>query len=140
MTSLLDRFRLDGRVAVVTGSGQGIGRGIALGLADAGADLVVNARRKQDLAETAEQIRARGRRVCVVCGDLRGAACPELARVAVDELGRLDIWVNNVGGSDEKTTRELVVTGTPYVVAYRVTPAGVQILRVVHGARDWPSV
>jgi toxin ParE1/3/4 len=37
------------------------------------------------------------------------------------------------------TTRELVVTGTPYVVAYRVTPAGVQVLRVVHGARDWPG-
>jgi NAD(P)-dependent dehydrogenase (short-subunit alcohol dehydrogenase family) len=47
--SLLDRFRLDGRVAVVTGSGQGIGRAIAWGLADAGCDVVLNARRVDDL-------------------------------------------------------------------------------------------
>ena len=39
-----------------------------------------------------------------------------------------------------ENTRELVVAGTPYVVAYRITPAGVQVLRVVHGAKDWPSV
>ena len=51
--SLLERFRLDGRVAVVTGSGQGIGRAIAWGLADAGCDVVVNARRRGDLEETA---------------------------------------------------------------------------------------
>ena len=39
-----------------------------------------------------------------------------------------------------ENTRELVVTGTPYVVAYRITPAGVQVLRVIHGAKDWPNV
>jgi 7-alpha-hydroxysteroid dehydrogenase len=51
--SILDLFRLDGRVAVVTGSGRGIGRGIALALADAGADIVINSRRADDVAEGA---------------------------------------------------------------------------------------
>ena len=58
--SLLDRFRLDGQVAVVTGSGQGIGRAIAWGLADAGCDVVVNARRRSDLEVTAAGIVERG--------------------------------------------------------------------------------
>ena len=59
--SLLEAFRLDDRVAVVTGSGQGIGRAIAWGLADAGCDVVVNARRAADLEATATGIVARGR-------------------------------------------------------------------------------
>ena len=54
--SLLDQFRMDGQVAVVTGSGQGIGRGIAWGLADAGCDVVINARRQEDLDVTAAGI------------------------------------------------------------------------------------
>ena len=69
--SLLDRFRLDGRVAVVTGSGQGIGRAIAWGLADAGCDVVVNARRRGDLEQTAAGVVERGRRALIVDGDIR---------------------------------------------------------------------
>ncbi len=61
--TLLDRFRLDGEVAVVTGSGQGIGRAIAWGLADAGCDIVINARRRGDLEVTAAGVEDRGRRV-----------------------------------------------------------------------------
>ncbi len=59
--SLLDQFDLSGRVAVVTGSGQGIGRAIAWGLADAGCDLVLNARRLGDLETTADGVRERRR-------------------------------------------------------------------------------
>ena len=107
--SLLDRFRMEGRVAVVTGSGQGIGRAIAWGLADAGCDVVLNARRRGDLEATADGVRARARRPVVVDGDVRDRS-EELAERALTEFGRLDVWVSNVGGSDEKTVRELVDT------------------------------
>ena len=107
--SLRDSFEMHGRVAVVTGSGRGIGQAIAWGLADFGCDVVVNARRLADLNVTAEGIRGRGRRALVVDGDIRDFS-ETLADRAVSEFGRLDIWVNNVGGSDTKTTRALVET------------------------------
>jgi 7-alpha-hydroxysteroid dehydrogenase len=107
--SLLDRFRLDGQVAVVTGSGQGIGRGIAFALADAGADVVVNARRLTDLAVTAAGVRDRGGRALVVDGDIRDFS-ETLAARTVEDFGHLDIWVNNVGGSDDKDVHQLVDT------------------------------
>jgi 7-alpha-hydroxysteroid dehydrogenase len=100
--SILDLFRLDGRVAVVTGSGRGIGRGIVLALADAGADVVITSRRAEDVAEVAGQVRARGRRALELPGDLRD---PDvrlmLAERTMAEFGRLDIWVNNAGGTDD---------------------------------------
>ena len=107
--SLLDLFRIDDHVAVVTGSGLGIGRAIAWGLADAGCDVVVNARRRSSLEETAEGVVARGRRALIAEGDIRDFS-ETLAARTMDEFGRLDVWVNNVGGSDEKTVRELVDT------------------------------
>lgn len=107
--TILDRFRVDGRVAVVTGSGQGIGRGIAWALADAGADVALNARRVGDLEETAAGVRERGGRAVIVDGDIRDLS-ETLAERTVAELGRLDIWVNNVGGSDEKDVHALVDT------------------------------
>jgi NAD(P)-dependent dehydrogenase (short-subunit alcohol dehydrogenase family) len=107
--SLRDAFEMTDRVAVVTGSGQGIGRAIAWGLADFGCDVVLNARRLADLEETAAGVRERGRRALVVDGDIRDLS-ETIAERAIDEFGRLDIWVNNVGGSDDKTTRALVDT------------------------------
>jgi NAD(P)-dependent dehydrogenase (short-subunit alcohol dehydrogenase family) len=107
--SLLDLFRIDDQVAVVTGSGLGIGRAIAWGLADAGCDVVVNARRRSSLEETADGVVARGRRALIAEGDIRDFS-EELADRTMDEFGRIDVWVNNVGGSDEKTVRELVDT------------------------------
>ena len=107
--SLLDSFRLDGKVAVVTGSGQGIGRGIAWALADAGADVVVNARREGDLQVTASGVVDRGGRALIAQGDIRDFS-EDLAERTMAEFGRLDIWVNNVGGSDDKTVRELIDT------------------------------
>lgn len=107
--SLRDAFEMTDRVAVVTGSGQGIGRAIAWGLADFGCDLVLNARRVSDLEETAVGVRERGRRALVVDGDIRDFS-EVLAQRAIEAFGRLDIWVNNVGGSDEKATRSLVDT------------------------------
>lgn len=107
--SLIDGFRLDGRVAVVTGSGQGIGRAIAWGFADAGCDVVVNARRRSDLEVTAEGIQARGRRALIVDGDIRDFS-ETIAERTIAEFGRLDIWVNNVGGSNDKNVRQLIDT------------------------------
>jgi NAD(P)-dependent dehydrogenase (short-subunit alcohol dehydrogenase family) len=107
--SIIDRLRLDGEVAVVTGSGQGIGRGIAWALADAGADVVLNARRLGDLEVTAAGVRERGVRACIVEGDIRDFS-ETLADRALAEFGKVDIWVNNVGGSDEKDVRQLIDT------------------------------
>lgn len=107
--SLLDTLRMDGQVAVVTGSGQGIGRAIAWGLADAGCDLVINARRENDLAVTAAGITERGRQVLSIPGDIRDLS-ETVAERTIQHFGRLDVWVNNVGGSDDKNVFALIDT------------------------------
>jgi 7-alpha-hydroxysteroid dehydrogenase len=98
--SILDRFRLDGQVAVVTGAGRGIGAGTAVALAEAGADVVISSRTGAQLEEVAGRIEAAGRRAVAVPADLADLdAVAGLATTAFDELGRLDIVVNNVGGT-----------------------------------------
>jgi NAD(P)-dependent dehydrogenase (short-subunit alcohol dehydrogenase family) len=94
---------LDGRVAVITGAGTGIGRGVALVLAEHGADIVLAGRRPEPLEETAADIEALGRRALVVPTDVTEVAqCERLVERAVAEMGRLDILVNNAGGSTTK--------------------------------------
>jgi 7-alpha-hydroxysteroid dehydrogenase len=96
---ILDRFRVDGKVALVTGSGKGIGAGSALALADAGADVVCAARTKDDIERTAEQVRERGRRALAVPTDVTQRDQLEaLVEAASAEFGRVDILVNNAGG------------------------------------------
>lgn len=98
--SILDRFRVDGQVAVVTGAGRGIGAGSAVALAEAGADVIIVARHSSQLAEVAAQVEAVGRRALVVKADLSDLEqAAGLAQSAYDEFGRLDIVVNNVGGT-----------------------------------------
>jgi 7-alpha-hydroxysteroid dehydrogenase len=97
---VLERFRVDGKVAIVTGAGRGIGAATAVALAEAGADVLLAARTQEQLEEVAQKVRAHGQRALVVPTDVddeeRLAA---LADRAVAELGRLDIVVNNAGGT-----------------------------------------
>ena len=103
-----DRYRLDGQVAVVTGAGRGIGRGIAEGLAAAGADVVVTARRIEEIEEVAQQIRGLGRRALAIAGDLTdGKFVDRLADEALSGMGRITLWVSNAGGADDRTPRDL---------------------------------
>jgi NAD(P)-dependent dehydrogenase (short-subunit alcohol dehydrogenase family) len=91
---------LAGKTALVTGASRGIGRGIALGYARAGADLALAARDEQKLAEVAQEVEALGRRALVLPTDVTdGEACRRLVDDAVAGLGVLDVLVNNAGGS-----------------------------------------
>jgi 7-alpha-hydroxysteroid dehydrogenase len=97
---ILDRFKLTDRVAIVTGAGKGIGRGIALAFAEAGADVVCAARTQADIDATADTVRARGRRALAVRTDVMQTGDLEnLVRATLAELGRIDVLVNNAGGT-----------------------------------------
>jgi len=97
---VLERFRLDGKVAIVTGAGRGIGAASALALAEAGADVVLSARTPDQLEQVAKEVEALGRRALVVPADLSDLdAVAALVPAAVEAFGRLDVVINNVGGS-----------------------------------------
>src|SRR6201988_62294 len=97
---ILDRFRLDDQVAIVTGAGRGLGAAIALAFAEAGADVLISSRTQSELDAVAEQIRQTGRRAQAGAADLAHPdATALLASEAVEAFGRLDIVVNNIGGT-----------------------------------------
>src|SRR3954462_9465085 len=96
--NVLDLFRLDGKTAVVTGASSGLGAGFARALAQAGADVVLAARRTDRLDDVASDVRDMGRRALTVATDVGDPAqCETLAKTAITELGRIDVLVNNAG-------------------------------------------
>ena len=106
--TVLDLFRLDGKVAVVTGASSGLGVAFAEALAEAGADVALGARRVEKLDETRAKVEALGRRAIAVATDVSSPDdCQALVDAAMSELGRVDILVNNAGvGTAVPATRE----------------------------------
>jgi NAD(P)-dependent dehydrogenase (short-subunit alcohol dehydrogenase family) len=101
-----DLFKLDGKVALVTGASSGIGVGLARGLARAGADVVVTARRKEMIEQTAAMIRSYGVKATALTADITDEAQLEgLIDAVVAEYGHLDIMVNNAGFTDRTALR-----------------------------------
>ena len=127
-------FSLEGKVAIVTGSGRGIGKALALGLAQAGADVVVLARTAADIENTAGEVRSLGRRALAVPTDVRsGDQVAGMVEATLKEFGRVDILVNNAGASFLTPTLELSEGGwdalvrenlkTPFLCAKAVAGA-----------------
>jgi NAD(P)-dependent dehydrogenase (short-subunit alcohol dehydrogenase family) len=106
--SIVDRFRLDGKVAIVTGATSGLGVAFADGLADAGADIAICGRRAERLEGTKAKVEARGRRCIAVQADVaKPEDCTRLVDQTVSELGRVDVLINNAGvGTAVPATRE----------------------------------
>ncbi len=98
---VLDAFRLDGKRAVVTGASRGLGRAMALALAEVGADVVITGRTPDTLEATAEEIRARGRNAWTVRADMSlPAECEAAFTHILRENGPIDVLVNNVGNRE----------------------------------------
>ena len=96
--SFLDKFCLAGKVALITGGSRGIGKAIALALAEAGADIIIASRKLPDLQVAAQEVSQTGRRVLAVPANVRHL--PEidnLVKKSIEEFGHIDILVNNAG-------------------------------------------
>jgi len=106
--TVLDRFRLDDKVVVVTGASSGLGVAFAQAFAEAGADVVLGARRVDRLPETGKLVEAAGRRYAHLQTDVTDPEqCTALVQKAVDEFGRVDVLINNAGfGWAKPATRE----------------------------------
>jgi NAD(P)-dependent dehydrogenase (short-subunit alcohol dehydrogenase family) len=96
--TVLDRFRLDDKVVIITGASSGLGVSFAEAFAQAGADVVLAARRAEKLSDTAELVRQAGRRAhCVATDVSEPDQCDALVEAAVREFGHVDVLVNNAG-------------------------------------------
>jgi NAD(P)-dependent dehydrogenase (short-subunit alcohol dehydrogenase family) len=105
--SLFDRFRLDGKRLFITGGSRGLGREMALAIAEAGADVVLVGRDEGSLKKTAEDIRRLGRQSIPIEADVSDMEqCERACRTAIDQHGPIDILINNVGGRRENITTE----------------------------------
>jgi 7-alpha-hydroxysteroid dehydrogenase len=121
---ILDRFRVPGHVAVVTGAGRGIGAATAVALAESGADVVICSRTEAQLRDVAARIAEVGRAAHIVAEDLSDPrAAAALADTALDAFGRLDIVVNNVGGTYPRPLRDTTVDFLEEAFRFNVSTA-----------------
>jgi NAD(P)-dependent dehydrogenase (short-subunit alcohol dehydrogenase family) len=150
---ILDRFHLDGKVAIVTGASAGLGVAVAQALAEAGADVALGARRVDALKETRALVEAAGRRAICVPTDISDQGqCQALVDATMAEFGRLDVLVNNAGigtatpalketQEDFKKVLEVNVCGTFWMsqAAARVMKEGSSIVNI-SSIMAWLSV
>jgi 7-alpha-hydroxysteroid dehydrogenase len=121
---ILDRFRLDGKVAIVTGAGKGIGAGTARALAEAGADVACAARTTADIEEVADDVRSLGRRALAIPTDVtQSDQRLRLVTTTVQELGRIDVLVNNAGGWNPRPLMETSEKALEAAFQFNVTSA-----------------
>jgi NAD(P)-dependent dehydrogenase (short-subunit alcohol dehydrogenase family) len=141
---VLERFSLSGKVALVTGASSGLGAAFAVGLAAAGADVVICARRVDRLEQTAPQVRAAGRRCLAIEADVTSVEdCDRVVREAVETFGAVDVLINNAGiATAYPATREepdefrrvidVNLMGTYWMAQAcgRVMPSGASIINI----------
>jgi NAD(P)-dependent dehydrogenase (short-subunit alcohol dehydrogenase family) len=106
--SVTDQFKIQNKVALVTGAGRNLGRAIALSLAEAGADVALTARSMPEVEKTAEEIRKQGRKALAVVMDVTNFSQIEQAtQKIISEFGRIDILVNNAATRSHKSLIEI---------------------------------
>jgi 7-alpha-hydroxysteroid dehydrogenase len=151
----MEKFQLDGHVAIVTGASRGIGKAISLGLAHAGADLVIGARDTASLNAVAEEIQQIGRKAIAVIGNLaKREGLEKLISAALSEYGSITTIVNNIGGSMpagfmettedsfEKALRWNVTTAfnlTQLAVPYLAESRNGSVINIASAAGRFPS-
>lgn len=124
MNEIFRQFSLEGKVAVVTGAGKGIGRACAVTLAKAGADVVLFARTEADLQAVKAEIEALGRRAIAVQGDVnKEEDLDKLIVRTVEELGKINVLINNVGGGGPNDPRKVAGKAVGDMLAFNVVPA-----------------
>lgn len=100
--SVLDAFRLDGKRALVTGASRGLGRSMALALADVGCDIIITGRTQDTLDATAHEIEARGRKAWTLKADMaEPGECETACRRVLADMGPIDVLINNVGNRED---------------------------------------
>jgi NAD(P)-dependent dehydrogenase (short-subunit alcohol dehydrogenase family) len=105
--SVLDAFRLDGKRALVTGGSRGLGRSMALALADVGCDVIITGRTQETLTATAKEIEAKGRQAWTLKADMANPSeCEATCHQALEECGPIDVLINNVGNREENVAIE----------------------------------